>query len=195
MKKTKLFFLMIISIFLVTSCSNKNEIENSVTTDNNSETELTDSTANDNIIPNYELKKGEIAPDFEVKILNDNKVKLSDYKGKPVLLNFFTTWCPPCKEEMPDLQKLHEEYNENLTVLTINIGEETTIVEDFINENNYSFLVGLDPQLSIKYPVISLPTTYILDKDGKIVLIQEGVIPSTTMYDYYKPVIDELINN
>lgn len=194
MKKVKLLLLIALSVFLVTSCSNKKEDDTKENTKAVVETNNEVEEENDDTNTDGEgFNEGNTAPDFDVKILGNEKVKLSDYRGKPVLLNFWATWCPPCKKEMPDLQKLHEEFGEELVILAVDIGEETTVVEEFIEENGYTFNIGLDPMTEIKYPIMSLPTTFLIDREGKITLVQEGVMPSMSMYDFYKPHIEEII--
>src|SRR5699024_4358880 len=96
------------------------------------------------------IEKGDMAPDFEVETLDGGKVKLSDLRGEKVMINFWATWCPPCRAEMPDIQKFHE--NEEGTIVSVNLTDtENSVrnVEDFIDEYDITFDVLSDPDSSI----------------------------------------------
>ncbi len=113
-----------------------------------------------------------IAPDFELKTLEGETVKLSDYRGKVIFLNFWASWCPPCVQEMPDFnsanQKLLEEGN--AVILAVNVQEEPQIVREFVKDNDLTLPVLLDEEgkVSYIYNVRSIPTTYIVNPDGTI---------------------------
>ena len=117
-----------------------------------------------------QLKK---APDFTLYDIKGKKVTLSSFKGKAVFLNFFATWCPPCREEMPTIQKLYDKLKMKgfalITVSVDNNGKEAVI--PFIQKNGYSFPVLLDEDHSAsnKYDVSGIPNTYFIDKKGNIV--------------------------
>lgn len=118
------------------------------------------------------------APDFTLKDQYGNQHRLSDYKGKTVFLNFWATWCPPCKQEMPEIQALYERYGKNsgdLIVLGVagpNQDREGSAdhVKEFLSKNNYTFPVVLDESgdLFYQYRISAFPTTYMIDKDGNI---------------------------
>jgi len=131
---------------------------------------------------------GYAAPDFSVELLSGETVKLSDYKGKVVLLNFWASWCPPCISEMPDIQKLSENYSDDLAVLAVNYGEKKTTAENFIKKNNYTFNVGIDENTNVAklYPSNGIPYTIIIDAKGIITKIQEGIKPGEDMYSFYE---------
>ncbi|OZU90219.1 cytochrome C biogenesis protein [Virgibacillus indicus] len=119
------------------------------------------------------LEPGEIAPDFELETLEGETVKLSDYKGKKVILNFWATWCPPCREEMPEMQEFHDTYGDNVEMLAVNLtGSESNVkkVQEYIDEFNYTYPIPLDKESAVgdEYRVISVPTTYFIGTDGKI---------------------------
>ena len=130
--------MIILSLILITSCG-KNNNSNSDTekstdkpTKVTENTEPTDSTEPED--PNKEgFEEGNIAPDFEVKLLTGETVKLSDYRGKVVLLNFWATWCSPCRREMPDFQKLHDELGEDFVLLAVDKGETEENVQKFVS--------------------------------------------------------------
>jgi peroxiredoxin len=128
---------------------------------------------------------GEKAPDFQVKTLTGETVKLSDYKGKKVMLNFWATWCPPCKAEMPDMQQFYEKGHDDLVILAVNIDPHLD-VQGFVNEMGITFPILLDEedQVNTSYKVISIPTTYFIDKKGKIVEKFTGAMPLEAMEQY-----------
>lgn len=113
------------------------------------------------------------APDFTLKSLNGEEVSLSQQRGKYVLVNFWATWCGPCKMEMPALETLHQRFkSKNFSLLAIsNDMFGAQIVEPFVKANNLSFPILLDQQLqaSNKYGVVSLPTTFMIDPQGNII--------------------------
>lgn len=112
------------------------------------------------------------AIDFKLKDLNGREVSLSDFKGKKVYLNFFATWCSPCKAEMPEIQKLYEETKDSdLVILAVDLGEDSGTVSNFINNKKYSFNVLLDSNnlVAEKYQITSIPASYFIDKDGNII--------------------------
>lgn len=124
-----------------------------------------DSTAKDN------ASSESFAIDFTLNDLDENPVKLSDFRGKKVLLNFWATWCPPCRAEMPDIEKLYKEYGDkDLVILAVNIGEDRKTVKDFVEQNGYSFKILLDTKSEVanKYVVNAIPTSYFIDADGSI---------------------------
>lgn len=115
------------------------------------------------------LDVGLKAPNFELENLHGEKVQLSDFKGKKVMINFWATWCPPCKAEMPDMQKFYEQYGDQVTILAINIDPEYD-VKGFVQQMNISFPILLDDQdkVSSAYKILTIPTTFIIDEKGII---------------------------
>ncbi|MDR2552944.1 MAG: redoxin domain-containing protein [Treponema sp.] len=117
--------------------------------------------------------------DFSLPLLKGGTAKLSSYRGKAVILNFWATWCPPCRAEMPAMEALYRRFkSQGLEMLAVNCGEETLLVENFIKNNNYSFPVPLDRQREVsgRYGISAIPSTYILDRDGKIILRITGSV-------------------
>ncbi|MBA4699880.1 MAG: redoxin family protein [Ruminococcus sp.] len=118
------------------------------------------------------------APDFTLTDQYGNTQTLSDYKGKTVFLNFWATWCPPCRAEMPEIQTLYEEYGENaddviiLGIASPNVGREGSAedVTDFLEEKGYNYPVAMDigGEIATVYGVSALPTTFMIDKDGNV---------------------------
>ena len=131
---------------------------------------------------NHEMNESEVvkvnsaAKDFQLKTLDGKTVRLSDLKGKKVLLNFWATWCPPCREEMPELQKYYEELAEknNVVFLGVNITDQefgTKSVREFVDYYGLTFPILLDEtgDVSIDYEILSIPTTFIINEQGLIV--------------------------
>lgn len=116
------------------------------------------------------INPGMEAPNFELLNLNDQKISLNDFRGKKVLINFWASWCPPCIEEMPDIQKLHTEYGDEIIILALNIGESKSTAASFMADNNLNFRVLLDKDKEIarNYIVRGIPTSYFLDENGVI---------------------------
>lgn len=112
------------------------------------------------------------APKFNLKDLNGNTVTLQDLRGKPILLNFWATWCQACKEELPSMQRLHEAMkNEGVQVIAISIdraGPEK--VREYIDHYKVTFPVLLDPNQETRheYFIMGLPTSYLIDAEGKL---------------------------
>ena len=131
------------------------------------------------------------ALDFTLYDQYGKEHKLSDYRGKTIFLNFWATWCPPCRAEMPHIEELYKEYNENsedviiLGVASPNLGQEGNqeYIKDFLKENNYTFPVMFDDGglLSYQYGFTSLPSTLIIDGDGYITKYVPGAMDKGTM--------------
>lgn len=117
-----------------------------------------------------------VAPNFDLTDLNGKQVKLSDYKGKVVFLNFWATWCPPCKKEIPDFIELQKKYsNQGFTFIGIALDDYQSVVK-FTKDNkiNYPVVIG-DEALVKRYGNIrGIPTSFLVGKDGKIAQRYEG---------------------
>ena len=114
---------------------------------------------------------GNVAPDFQLPNLDYETISLNELRGKPVILNFWATWCPACIDEMPYLQEIHEEYSDDgLMLLAIDVGESQSQVEKFLQSNNLSLPVLLDTSgvVAQKYRILNIPTTFFIDGDGVI---------------------------
>lgn len=136
------------------------------------------------------LEKGNLAPDFELKTVNGETVKLSELRGEKVLLNFWATWCPPCRAEMPDMQKYHEEHDDgvilavNLTETEQNLGQ----IESFLKEYGITFQILLDEstEVSSNYDAYALPTSYLINTDGTIYTKAIGAINYDLLVEQFK---------
>ena len=126
----------------------------------------------------FEPAKKEARVDFELAALDGSPRTLDDYAGSYVLLNFWATWCAPCRIEMPALERLHLQLADHgLRVVGVDVGEETADVERFVKETGITFEIVIDADLSTGrvYAARSLPMTYILDPEGTIVARAIGV--------------------
>ena len=125
---------------------------------------------------NGAFRVGDTAPNFWLQLEDGRFVRLSDLKGKPVVLNFWATWCPPCRAEMPELVKAAAD--KDIVVLEINDGEDRSVVEDFATAYGMSMPVVLDKAgvLNERYLVQGLPTTYFVDREGKLASVVMGQI-------------------
>ena len=120
-----------------------------------------------------QIEEGVDAPNFTLKNLEGKEVSLNEFRGKYVLLNFWATWCGPCKIEMPSLETLYQRFkNKNFVMLAIsNVMYGATVVKAFVKANKINFPVLLDQQLktSNRFGVVSLPSTFMIDPKGKII--------------------------
>jgi thiol-disulfide isomerase/thioredoxin len=114
---------------------------------------------------------------INLKDMNGKNTSLSDFKGKIVFLNFWTTWCPTCRIEMPSMEKLHQKLkNKDFAMVTINLQESASQVKAFFEEFKLTFTALLDStgEVSASFGIRAIPTTYILDKTGRIIGLVSG---------------------
>jgi peroxiredoxin len=121
---------------------------------------------------------GKYAPDFELVDTEGNARKLSDFRRKAVILNFWASWCPPCRQEMPEFQKIYDKGD--IVVIGVNLQEDRENVVKFAQKNSLSFPLLLDPEGKAKalYNVFTQPVTYFIDKDGRITDKKFGALTS-----------------
>ena len=120
----------------------------------------------------HRVQIGKPAPDFSLPSLGGKKVSLSEFKGKAVFINFWATWCPPCKDEMPSMERVYREQKANgFEILAVSIDKGTKEVEAFRKEHGLSFPILLDPDMLVAaiYELAFVPTTYLIDRSGNVV--------------------------
>lgn len=125
----------------------------------------------DDLIGKPAPRRGAPAPDFVLTGLDGTQYTLSDLQGQTVIINFWATWCEPCREEMPDLQEIHDQYaDQGLVILAVNADEPADRVQDFVDEFDITFPILLDDgrAVSALYEVQAYPSTYFVDSDGRI---------------------------
>lgn len=140
------------------------------------------------------------APDFTLTDQNGTEHTLSDYKGKTVFLNFWATWCPPCRSEMPEIQALYEKYSENegdlivLGVATPNYGKEGSEedIAAFLSDNGYTFPVVMDDYglFTYQYGISAYPTTFMIDKNGSVFGYVQGALTGEIMESIVQQTMD-----
>jgi peroxiredoxin/outer membrane lipoprotein-sorting protein len=120
---------------------------------------------------------GAIAPDFTLPDTGGNAVHLREFQGKVVIVDFWATWCPPCRALMPRLQKMYVNWEKHgLVILGLDVGEDAETVEKFAREQSYTFplLIGAEPDIAAKYFVEAYPSTFVIDRLGHIVFRDLG---------------------
>lgn len=118
------------------------------------------------------LADPEMAPDFNLLDMDGISHRLSDYKGKTVIINFWATWCPPCREEMPSMERAWNKIKEqNIVMLAINVGEDEDTVFTFMADYPASFTILFDTSGTMieQWPVQGLPTTFVVSPEGRLV--------------------------
>jgi cytochrome c-type biogenesis protein len=192
-----------------TSDSTNSDISGNGLDSNDTNSEETNNNVGESADPSSEdTQDPKIIPaiDFTLTDQYGNTHTLSDYKGKVVFLNFWATWCPPCKKEMPDIEELYNEFNQNQDDVIIlgvanpkseeypyNSDEEKDVIIDFINENGYTFPTVFDEtgELLSSYYISAFPTTFMIDKEGNIY----GYVPGMLTKEMMKTIIQDTINS
>jgi peroxiredoxin len=140
---------------------------------------LTRSAAGDETSLKVAPKVGALAPPFELETPSGEKISLESFRGRPLILNFWATWCPPCRAEMPDLQAFYE-HNQDRGVVVIGIdqAEDAKAVDKFLSEFEpritYPILLDKDKEVSRKYRLFGLPSSFFIDRDGIIRAVWPG---------------------
>ena len=138
---------------------------------------------------------GEEAPDFEVTLLDGEIFRLSEQRGKVVLINIWATWCGPCVAEMPDIDQLAKDYAEDLVVIGVNCGEAEQTIADYVAEKGYSYLFAADTDYYISgmlYPTNAIPYTIVVDAEGMITQLHRG--GGAGMYEVLEGYVLEAMN-
>jgi len=128
------------------------------------------------------------APDFELSALTGERIQLDDYRGQVVLLNFWATWCGPCRLEMPAFQSRSEQFAGQLAVVAVNNAEPPEAVQAFVDELGLSFDVLLDPNSDIQrmYQVRGYPTSFLIDPEGVIRVQHIGILTEDQLDGYLR---------
>lgn len=128
---------------------------------------------------------GYLAPQFSLQTTLGESITLAEYNGKPVVLNFWASWCPPCRAEIPHFQAVSKKYNGQAVILGIDQGEPASIVSDFANAMGVSYPLLLDTDSSANrlYGVTALPTTIFIDRDGVISEVYTGIANQAILED------------
>lgn len=160
-----------------TSQAAENETESEETEDSQTSSEETDSGEN----------AAETAPDFTMTNASGEEVKLSDFFDKPVVLNFWASWCGPCKSEMPQFEDAYQKYGEDINFVIVNLtdGARETVenASDFIEEQGYTFPLYFDTNTegAMTYGTYSIPVTYFIGADGVPVAQANGALDAATL--------------
>ena len=133
------------------------------------------------------------APDFNLKDQYGVVHSLENYKGKVIFLNFWATWCPPCKKEMPDIENIYKEYGENkkdVVILGVN-SEKENEVKKFLKDKGYTFptLIDENSEVMRKYFIQAFPTSFVIDKEGNVY----GYVMGGLTKEQIKQVIEEVL--
>jgi thiol-disulfide isomerase/thioredoxin len=134
-----------------------------------------------------------LAPDFELVDVRTNRtLKLSDLRGKPVFLNFWGTWCPPCRAEMPEMQKFYNQHKGQLEMIGISMGPRDTpdMVRSFVDQYSYTwtFIHDADYSVATTYRIQAVPTSYFLNSDGVIKAVNIGPMDAPKMEEYLRKI-------
>lgn len=131
---------------------------------------------------------GKPAPDFTLTDLDGETVRLADLQGKAVMLNFWATWCGPCRLEMPLIERRAESYPDELIILGINAGESESAVREYLENITITFPILIDTDLSIQqqYLVRGLPTTFIIDPAGVVQVQHIGLVSAKQLDEYLR---------
>lgn len=137
-------------------------------------------------LPHVAKAETTAAPSFTVTDMNGQPVSLASLKGKPVFLNFWATWCPPCVGEMPDIQRAYAKYGDKIHFVIVNIDGTKPDVTSFMENHAFSFPVVLDTNGSATsaYAVQAIPTSYIIDADGNIIDSHVGALSADDMESF-----------
>lgn len=135
---------------------------------------------------------GEEAPDFKLTTLDGKEVQLSEMRGKAVMLNFWGTWCPPCRTEMPAMQKIYEKYkSKGFEILAVNIAETDIAVSNFAHQYKLTFPIPMDRNKEVVrlYKIGPLPSSIFIDAQGKITQVIEGPLDTSQLELYVNQIL------
>ena len=182
-----IIFVLIVGAFYMNRDNEKQEDSSPPANTTNTETPTTET-------KNEALQEGAQAIDFELETRSGDTLRLYDNGGKPTLINFWASWCPPCKEEMPHIQKAYEAYGDkvNFFMVDLTFNDNLEKMNEYIEENGFTFPVLLDKtgDVMMDYEVMVIPTTYFVNADNIITHTVMG--PMTT--EHIQSIMDEITN-
>ncbi|AWB11059.1 Peroxiredoxin [Thermodesulfobium acidiphilum] len=173
------FIVLLIGILALSGCGQR--VEQKETIRNESENQLI----------------GKLAPNFKLKDMAGFEVNLSQYRGKPLLLVFWATWCPHCRVEMPQINKLYKSFKEDVLVFGINEEDEESRILKFMSDYPLSFPILPDKngEVARLYKVNSIPAVFFIDPSGVIRNVDVGETSITTIENWLKPYVKEVRSN
>jgi thiol-disulfide isomerase/thioredoxin len=140
------------------------------------------------------LREGNIAPNFEFSAFDGQRLSLSDFRGRPVFLNFWATWCTPCKAELPAMEEsLRQFAGDDLAIIAVNNGEKFGPADRFLRDLGIDLTAfGYDPEASIvqRYEIIGMPTSYFIDAEGVITRVVAGALSKSLMQNSIQTAIE-----
>ncbi|HWI47531.1 MAG TPA: TlpA disulfide reductase family protein [Rummeliibacillus sp.] len=169
--KKKIFGLLLIVALIAIALTNfvKSKVEEGQKVDTSS------TQVSAEIDKNTGLAINQTAPNFKLKTLDGKEVQLSDYRGKKVILNFWATWCPPCKAEIPHMEKYYKKQakDDGVEILAVNLtksDKDEEYIRDFVKsyDMTYPVLLDEDGEQQKQYEIVTIPTTFFIDKNGRI---------------------------
>ena len=184
--KKKIFALLVVVVLIAIALTNfmKSKIADDEKIDTSS-TQVSSTVENES-----GLKVGQTAPDFTLMTLDGKEAKLSDYRGKKVILNFWATWCPPCKAEIPHMEKYYKKSakDDNVEILAVNLkksDKDEDYIKNFVKsyDMTYPVLLDTDGEQQEQYRIVTIPTTYFIDTKGKIQTTITGPMDQKKMSD------------
>ncbi len=133
------------------------------------------------------VKEGSIAPNFVLQSVDGKQIELKDLKGKGVFLNFWGTWCGPCKQEFPYMANQYEVFKDRgVEIVAVNVGESNIAVKNFMESYGVNFPVAMDKdrQVTEAYDITPLPTTFLINPEGKVIKVIKGTMTERNVYEY-----------
>ena len=185
--------LILVLAFFVVSCGKNQKLTRSPDLASGSQTVPSPSQDTTATSVPIGIQMGQRAPDFTLKTITGESFKLSDQRGKPVFLNFWATWCGPCRVEMPDMEKLQQAMGDSILIVGIDLREPLSTVQNFLRDHSFTWTFVLDSNgaVATEYEVAAIPTSIFIDAKGVIVRKFRG----TRSYATFLEAAQQAINN